>query len=119
MRLVFINEYKIKGECTEREHECREVSWADILYSSRSKSFISVVCISVFFFVVNVFLETSGKLLSDASIFEVDAFLNTDTFEVDAFEVDVFEVDAFLGTGIFLGAGAGVIFFSIFLKFSF
>jgi hypothetical protein len=90
------------------------------LYSSRSKSLISVACISVFFFVVNVFLGTGGKLLSDASIFEVDA-LDTDTFEVDAFEVDAFEVDfevdAFLGTGV-LGAGADVIFFGIFLKFS-
>jgi len=95
------------------------------LYSSRSKSLISVACISVFFFVVNVFLGTGGKLLSDASIFEVDA-LDTDTFEVDTFEVDAFEVDAFevdfevdafLGTGV-LGAGADVIFFGIFLKFS-
>ena len=100
------------------------------MYSSRSKSLISVACISVFFFVVNVFLGTGGKLLSDASIFEVDA-LDTDTFEVDTFEVDAFEVDAFevdafevdfevdafLGTGV-LGAGADVIFFGIFLKFS-
>jgi len=90
------------------------------LYSSRSKSLISVACISVFFFVVNVFLGTGGKLLSDASIFKVGA-LDTDTFEVDAFEVDAFEVDfevdAFLGTGV-LGTGVDVIFFGIFLKFS-
>ena len=70
---------------------------------------------------VNVFLETGGKLLADASISEVVSFFGADAFLGRGFFGAAFLGVACLDTGTFLGADAflGVNFFGIFPKIRF